>query len=158
MIATDAPAERSDSWLSQFYRFIAVGFLNSLVDVGVLTAEVWATGIHTGPGLVALNSVSFTLATLNSYLLNHRFTFHAGRYDAHTFGRFIAVSIGGFVVNDGTIYVAALLLRHTLHLGPVLNADAAKLFAVAASTIWNFSWYRLWVFRPARAGISGKRT
>lgn len=148
------PQERppsTDGAGPQFARFILIGLLNMLVDVGVLTLEVAVTRIHTGAGLVALNSVSFSIATLNSYFFNHRWTFRAGRYDARTFTRFLLVSIGGFFVNDGTIYVAAGLLAHWSLVGPLLRTDAAKLFAVAASTIWNFAWYRYWVFRSPAA-------
>lgn len=137
----------------QFARFVLVGLLNMLVDVGVLTLEVAVTRIHAGAGLVALNSVSFSVATLNSYFFNHRWTFRAGRYDRSTFTRFVLVSAGGFFVNDAAIYLAAGLLAHWSLVSPLLRTDAAKLCAVAASTVWNFAWYRYWVFRsPADLG------
>jgi putative flippase GtrA len=122
---------------AEFVRFALVGGLNTSVDFTVyvvLTRKIDFFGVH----LVSAATVAFCCAVTVSYLLNSLWTFRRSVDDWRMRApRFVAVAIGGLLVNAG---VLALLV----HLG--IHDIFAKLAASAASIAWNFPMHRKWTF------------
>ncbi len=141
----------------QVAKFIVVGGLNTLIDLGILT---WLSSVALPPetplfqvfGLsVAFYSlykaISFILANISSYYWNKHWTFHAGTSAQNTveFTTFFAVSIIGFLIN---ISVASGIF-HLAHLA--LTSNQVGLLAAAIGSIaglaWNFLGYKFLVFK-----------
>ena len=124
--------------LAQATRFALVGVANTAVDLTLFAVLFYALG---WPLLVA-NAGGFLIAVLVSYVLNKTWTFADNSRGSESVRRgvaFGAVAIVGLGVGSAVIWVAALFI-------PTI---AAKLTAIGATFLWNFTASRRWVFRPA---------
>jgi putative flippase GtrA len=113
--------------------------------VGVAAMAVhWLVVVALVPvGLAPLiaNVVGFGIAFNVSYLGHRYWTFTSDAAHATTLGRFFAVALGSFIINEA---LYSLLLRYT-HLDYQV-ALALVLFTVAGLT---FVLSRHWAFKPA---------
>ena len=127
---------------AQLVRFVLVGGLAALVDLGVyqllLHLDVWAP---------LAKGVSFVLGTTTAYLLNRRFTFASAGGGRGRFLGFLLLYGSTFAVNVG---VASLVL----HLAgapavgtPPVPALLAWFVAQACATTINFIVMRTVIFR-----------
>jgi putative flippase GtrA len=117
-------------------RFAVVGLINFAIDVAVFSIALYVLGI---PLLVA-NTLAYSLATINSYLMNKYWTF-AGRSDRNIstaeFTRFLLFNVGGLALSNLTVFLLAEFLL------PLI----AKLGAVGVTFVWNYLTIRRFVFR-----------
>jgi putative flippase GtrA len=139
-VAADAFARLGGRVLfGQAARFAAIGLVNTAVDFGVfLFAITFLTS-----SLVAANVLSWTVAVTGSYVLNSFITFapESGRVlRLRAYLAFVASGIAGLIANTATLLIAAKLL--------LLPVVLAKLLAIGASFLVNFSLARFVVFRP----------
>lgn len=141
----------------QIAKFVVIGGLNTLVDLGILTwlssvalpAETpWLTVLGATIAFYSLyKAISFILANINSYYWNKYWTFHANDSSrpATEFTSFFAVSIIGFIIN---LSVASAIF-HLVHLA--LTSNQIGLLAAAIGSIaglaWNFLGYKFFVFK-----------
>jgi len=139
---------RTEAW-----RFVIVGIINTVVDLGVLNVLIQLT--HTGEkGLpfMLIKTTSFMVAVMNSYFLNRSWTFRAtGRQKSlvRSGTQFVAVSLVGAVVNVGTASYIATFVSPALGLEK-LWPTAAALVGTACSFVWNFIGYKYIVFASRR--------
>src|SRR3989344_2662710 len=89
--------------IRQAIKFVLVGILNTLVDLGVLNLLIFASGIASGFGYSAFKGISFTVAVINSYFLNKFWTFKMRETEGvkREFAQFFIVSLIGFGINVG---------------------------------------------------------
>jgi putative flippase GtrA len=143
---------RTRIWLLAGWRNRAVGFkavvyalvglVNTAIDYSVfLTAHVVL-----GLPLIAANALSWMVAVGNSYMLNSTITFAVEtgrklRWSAYL--TFVASGIAGWLANTTALVVAVEVL--------LLPVWLAKLLAVMASFIVNFSLSHFVVFRVRRS-------
>ena len=124
--------------LIQFAMFGTVGAIGFLAD----TATVY--GLRHRLGLYGAGAVAYVVAATVTWLLNRVWTFRGqGSGPAHRqWARFLAVNLGGFVLNRGTYAILVTLVP--------LCAEQ-PVYAVAAGAIagmfMNFSLSRTMVFR-----------
>jgi putative flippase GtrA len=119
--------------------FAFVGVVNTLVDYGVFLCAYY---VLTFP-LIPANVLAWLVAVSGSYVMNSFITFAAesGReLRWRSYGTFVASGLAGMIVNTATLVVASGWLQF-----PV---PAAKLLAIAASFVVNFSLSHFVVFRP----------
>lgn len=142
--------------------FAIIGVVNSAVDYGVFllaralldrsagamalfasVSGLCACGSAASMSLIAANAIAWIVAASGSYIMNSTITFAAesgrklrwGAYFA-----FLASGIVGWVANTATLLVAAEVL--------LLPVWLAKLIAILASFVVNFSLSHFVVFRP----------
>ncbi len=120
----------------QIARFGVVGVAAMAVHWLVVVALV-----SLGLAPLIANVMGFAVAFNVSYLGHRRWTFASDAAHSTTLGRFFAVALGSFIINE-VLY--SLLLRYT-HLNYQV-ALALVLFAVAALT---FVLSRYWAFKHA---------
>jgi putative flippase GtrA len=116
--------------------FAVIGVLNTLIDLGVFLT---AYNIFSLP-LVPANVIAWMVAVSGSYVMNCFITFAAesgGRLRWRAYGAFVLSGVVGVIANTTTLVVASYWI-------PVL---AAKLVAIAASFLVNFSLSHFVVFR-----------
>lgn len=125
--------------VGQAARFALIGVLNTSVDFGVfLFALAYLTS-----SLVAANVLSWTVAVTGSYVMNSFITFAAEsgrRLRLRAYAGFVGSGVAGLIANTATLLVAAKLL--------LLPVVLAKVLAIGASFVVNFSLARFIVFRP----------
>ncbi|MGE0630302.1 MAG: GtrA family protein [Hyphomicrobiaceae bacterium] len=116
--------------------FALVGVVNTLIDLGIfIIAYSWA-----GLALVPANVLAWIIAVSASYVMNSYTTFAAesGRQLRwRSYGTFVASGVAGVIANTAVLVVASFWI-------PVL---AAKLLAILASFVVNFSLSHFVVFR-----------
>jgi putative flippase GtrA len=132
----------------QIVKFLEVGVLNTLIDIGILNLLVWLTGVTSGFGLAPLNTVSFLTAATNSYFWNKFWTFKKGKEKRRgEFLQFLIISAIGWGINTGIVVLG------TTYLAPIANLSAGawvnimKLTATFVSMTWNFIGYKFIVFK-----------
>lgn len=151
-IDVTAPKNGLLKLIKQFSKFVVVGGINTAIDFIILRILVAVTGIVGGVGIIVLNSLSFSVAVVNSYFLNKHWTFEDKTQSTSTnegfkFSQFFAVSLVGLAINGGIVYLI------TTHVSPVLGISHAnwvlvgKLFATGVSLFWNFIGYKIFVFK-----------
>jgi len=133
------------AFVAKAISFGLVGVVNTGVDFCVF----WIAAQEFGLPLVVANVISWTVAVSGSYVMNSMFTFAAesGRkLGWRPYGTFLASGVVGLVANTTTLLVAAKLAPHVIA-DPALQLAAAKLCAIAASFVVNFSLSHFVVFR-----------
>lgn len=134
-------------FFSQLGKFATVGFLNTAIDFGILNLLSSATGITTGLSLGGINVPAVMAALTNSYFWNKFWVFKAGEGStASDLPKFIAVSVGAILVNSGIVALGTEFPAPA-GLSPELWLNATKVLATAASFLWNFVGYKIFVFR-----------
>lgn len=134
----------------QFTKFALVGGVNTAIDFIILRALIGVTGITAGFGVALLNAVSFSVAVVNSYFMNKRWTFEDKTRDpdeSFKFSQFFIVSVIGLGLNSGIVYVFATYTDPMFGLSAANWVLVGKLFATGASLVWNFVGYKLFVFK-----------
>jgi putative flippase GtrA len=149
--------------------FAAIGVINTLVDFGVFLlarelfrspyftvvlggiAEFCQCGTAEKLALIPANVVAWSVAVSGSYVLNSLVTFsvESGRQlRLKSFASFVASGVAGLIANTATVYVLSYFIPEV----------AAKICAILASFLVNFSLSHLVVFRTRerRAGTSAE--
>ncbi len=152
-----APAPETASLLTrlvkQFSKFIIVGGVNTGIDFAVLNSLIFLTGFTSGWQIFVLNCISFSVAVVNSYYMNKRWTFKeaaaglATKDSSVQFSQFFVVSLIGITINGLILTGITTYIAAPFGLSDQLWANFAKLVATGASLVWNFIGYKLFVFK-----------
>lgn len=121
--------------LVQFVKFGIVGVANTLLTFAVYTLLLKVFGVW----YLAASAIGFAAGTINSFLLNRRWTFREHVGDAYTPVRWTVVQCVGLGINEGLLYVFV----HQAQLDKLL----AQAFATAVVTVSTFFANRAWTFR-----------
>jgi putative flippase GtrA len=125
--------------LPRWMRFIGVGGLGLITDLGVLTIVM-----SFGPHPLVARIVSLAAATLVTWRLNRALTFdRSDRHQSDESSRYVVVTI----VAQGTSYtIFAALVLSVLRSVP----QAALLIGAAAAAVISYNGHRLFVFSKGR--------
>jgi putative flippase GtrA len=137
--------------ISQFVRVGAVGLLGLVIDVSLfnlLRATVFEPS-HVAEGALWATLASTSVAIVFNWLGNRYWTFRNERR-AHWLREgleFALVSVGGLLISLGCVWFS----EHVLGLHSLLSDNIAKnVVGLVLGTMFRFTFYRLWVFRPSR--------
>lgn len=112
----------------KFLKFCLVGFSGMLVDFGF----TWLCKEKFKWNKYVSNSIGFVLAATNNYIWNRWWTFQSDNANIPIeYGKFLVISVIGLGLNNLVIYL--------LHEKLKLNFYLAKLIAIGAVTVWNFT-------------------
>jgi putative flippase GtrA len=133
-------------------KFVLVGVLNTLIDLGVLNLLIFATGIASGLWYTVFKGISFIAAVINSYILNKFWTFKsAGQANkGKEFAQFLTVSIVGFGINVGVASLVVNVISQQFPSFGVSEQIWANIGAISATfcaMAWNFIGYKFIVFK-----------
>ena len=131
--------------LWQFAKFAQVGVLNTAIDFGILNLLIFATGITSGLSIIPLNAISFSTAIINSFFWNEKWVLKAKK--EANFITFVIVTLIGLAINSGIVYAITTFVPPTFVDSQKLWANLAKVLATGISLVWNFTGYRLIVFK-----------
>jgi len=119
----------------QFVKFGIVGVSNTLLTFAVYTLLLKVFGVW----YLAASAIGFAVGTINSFLLNRRWTFRGHVGDALTPVRWMIVQCTGLGINLGLLYV----LVHDARVDKLI----AQALATAVVTVTTFFANRAWTFR-----------
>ncbi|MFH1175162.1 MAG: GtrA family protein [bacterium] len=135
----------------QFFKCGIVGVLNTAVNFVVLKILMDTTKIYEGPKYTRFTGVAFCVAVINSYIWNKNWTFKDKTKDLEKLVKqaliFFAISTVGLII---TIRMSDFVVNK---IGPQWGQDKeiwayiGNASAVFLTVIWNFTGYKLVVFR-----------
>jgi len=148
----------------QIAKFVLVGGLNMLVDIGVLAmlmklllsnyginpeSAITAVAGITVSFFVIYKATSFLVANINSFFWNKHWTFSGtpSKNGGEQFVQFIIVSIIGFLIN---LFFSSFIFSRVTPVGNINPSQWGLLYAVfgsIAGLVWNFLGYKLLVFK-----------
>ena len=131
--------------LWQFAKFALVGVLNTAIDFGILNLLMFVTKIESGLGIIPLNTISFSTAVINSFFWNKKWVFKKEK--GVNFITFFTVTLIGLVINNLIVYLITTYVPPVFDINGKLWANLAKALATGVAMIWNFTGYRLIVFK-----------
>lgn len=129
---------------TKFLKFGVVGASGMVVHFGVLYLLRDVIGINQ----YVANTIGFITAATTNYILNRIWTFRSHEKQvAVEYLKFIAVSVIGLGINNGTLWLGGKLL-------PDWNTDwrfyILWVVAVGVTTLWNFFGNMLFTFRKKK--------
>jgi putative flippase GtrA len=132
---------------AQFGRFACIGFANALVDFGVLYVLIAWSGLAAGGAYTFFKAISFSFATVHSYLWNKYWAFDASRTAGG--GRellsFIGVALSSLLVN--VIAASLVVAVRPASFAAASWAGVGAIVGSATALIFSFMGFRLFVFR-----------
>ena len=142
---------RSIPVVLQFVKFMAIGSLNTLLDLGVLNLLILITVIASGYWYSVFKAISFIVANINSYFWNKHWTFSSGKSATiREFGKFFTVSVIGFAINIGIASFIVNIVGAPAGFSPAEWANVGAIIATLAVLLWNFLGYKFLVFKNVR--------
>lgn len=132
----------------QFAKFLLVGALATVFDLGTLSFFIDIFSISAGIYFSLFKSISFIIATISKYFVDKFWAFEKKETNemGSEFMKFFVATLVGLVINVGT---ASLIVAAGPKFG--LPADSwAKVAGIAAVLItfaWNFTAYKFIVFK-----------
>jgi putative flippase GtrA len=150
-----------DRITGQAARFIAVGFLNTAVDLGVFYLLMHIPGVPAPEeeGFTLYSTVakgfSYFLGICNSFVWNKYWTFNAAKSErgGREFGVFLLVNSAPLVINVVVFGLLGLWIHSGSRLVQVGKAFAAAVVAV----VWNFLGSRYIAFRHTALKSTAER-
>ena len=133
-------------------KFVLVGGLNTLIDLGALNVLMFLSDIKTGVWFSVFKGISFTAAVVNSYILNKFWTFKStgAEKKGKEFVQFLIVSIFGFGINVGVATLVVNVISPQFPYSGVSEVIWANIGAISATfcaMAWNFIGYKFFVFK-----------
>ncbi len=136
--------------LIQYLKFGTVGLTSGALDLGSLNLMLWLWPHANHLVDVLFNTIAYSLAVLNSYIWNSRFTFRDGVQGTHTQKvAFVAQAFVSLLISDGIFYGATILLSNLHYLPTLVNDNIAKLLSMFLSSLCSFFFMKYFVFRDA---------
>ncbi|OGF63274.1 hypothetical protein A2926_03620 [Candidatus Giovannonibacteria bacterium RIFCSPLOWO2_01_FULL_44_40] len=149
---------------TQFGKYVTAGFLSTLIDFTTLNVVSALTGVTAGIVIGWVNIPGFVIAVFNGYLWNKLWVFSPrlsvfprGASDRNLvsdktgvfsdFPKFLAVTVGGLILNSVTIIIITTYISIPLGLTPQRWLNVAKVLASILVIIWNFAGFKFFVFR-----------
>jgi len=132
----------------QLAKFLLVGVLNTLVDLGILNLIILFVEVSSGIWYSIFKGFSFLVAVINSYFWNKWWTFEKkGEGGGKEFSQFLMVSVIGFGINVGIASLVVNISGPQLGLSPKIWANVGAVMATLCSMLWNFVGYKFIVFK-----------
>lgn len=142
-------------FFGQFSRYAVAGFLSAGIDFGVLNSLIFLTGISAGIGFGVFKGAGYILGNINAYLWNKYWTFRKYEADGtlslravgREYGKFLTVGVVGFLLNVGVALVIVNGIGPQFGWSDVAWANIGAAAGSAVAILWNFTGYKLFVFR-----------
>lgn len=133
----------------QAAKFLLVGVLATVVDLGAFNGLILISGIASGFYASVFKGITFITATSSKYFLDKFWAFEkmekAGM--GKEFSQFFIVTLVGFVVNVGLFAFINNTVGPQFGIETKLWANLAALSAAVLTAAWNFFAYKFIVFK-----------
>jgi len=136
-------------WVFQLAKYLLIGVLATITDLGVLNILMWISGAAAGIGYSVFKGISFVVATSAKYFGDKFWAFEKmERKGIHKeFGQFFIVTLIGLGLNVGIASLVVNVLGPQFGLSETLWANIGGIAAAFAVTAWNFIGYKFIVFK-----------
>ena len=136
------------AWALEMSRFLVVGGVSFVVDMGLFNLLVFGPGHVLGNKTTTANVIAISAATLVSWVGNRHWTFAAKRTDRQMRELLVygAINVVAALVPVATVAMG----RYTFHQDSQLALNAAKVIGIILGTAIRYVGYKLWVFTGSK--------
>ncbi len=136
-------------WLFQLAKYLLIGVLATITDLGVLNLLMLASGITAGGLFSVFKGVSFLIATSAKYFGDKFWAFEKMERTGmgKEFSKFFFVTLIGLGLNVGTASFIVNVVGPQFGISSTLWANVGGIAAAFAVTAWNFIGYKFIVFK-----------
>ena len=113
------------------------------IDFGIFNLLLACCHEPSSTKLLGINTLAVSLAMINSYICNGRWTFNQLSLQPYQISRFTCASLMGMLINSLIVWAGSCIFSDHI----ILWLNLVKQLAVVSST-WNFLAYKYWVFSP----------
>jgi putative flippase GtrA len=145
------PVMRHTITLRRYGFFLLIGMMNAVVDIAVLDGFIWLLPSKTPVALLVYNTIAVIAAITNSYFWNRRVTFRdmsTGSRREHLL--FLLQAAINLCLNDVIVVAVSSYFVFSKSVPFFISSNAAKAFAMVASSAVSFLCMRFFVFQGAR--------
>jgi len=141
----------------QAAKYLLIGILATLIDLGVMNILITISGIATGMYYSVSKGISFLFATFSKYFGDKFWAFEQMEKEEmkKEFAKFFLVTLVGLVIN---VYIASIVVNFLgyhivtlfgsqLGLNEKMIANVGAIVAAIAVAVWNFVGYKFIVFK-----------
>ena len=120
----------------EFIRFGIVGFLNTLIDYGVMNILMFALKVNQGSGFIAIKTFSIALSVVFSYYANLLWTFKLKKGNKEQLIKFVVLSVITIGVN---VWIAGYMVDNiNVSLDKYLWANIASLIGAVVAIVMRY--------------------
>ncbi len=124
----------------QFIKFALVGISSTVIDWGIYLVLTRFLGIY----YLMAKILSFSIAVINSYIWNRRWTFRSNDpQKLREFIKFLIIAFVGVILNTLIMYIVVDFIR--------LSDIYGLFFASAIVMFWNFTANKYYTFKESQA-------
>lgn len=132
------------NFIIQLVKYGSIGFVNFLINVGVLNLLMYITNITSGFTFYIFVAISFIIYSTNGYLMNKKFTF---KYKANKNPYFQYLAVMGTAAFFNATIISTLTLFNIFKLSPRLWANVVILLASMITGLCSFLINKLVIFK-----------
>lgn len=136
-------------WIFQAAKFLLIGVLATLVDLGILNLLIVISGLAVGTAFSFFKGISFLVATLAKYFGDKFWAFEKMEKTGmgKEFIQFFLVTLIGLGINVGVASLVVNTLGPQFGLTEKVWANVGGIIAAFITAIWNFLGYKFIVFK-----------
>ena len=136
-------------WIFQLAKYLLIGVLATITDLGVLNFLMWLSGLTVGLWYSVFKGISFVVATCAKYFGDKFWAFEKTEKTGmgKEFGQFFVVTLIGLGFNVAVASLIVNVVGPQFGLSEKLWANVGGIAAAFAVTAWNFIGYKFIVFR-----------
>jgi putative flippase GtrA len=133
----------------QLAKFLLIGVLATIFDLGTLSAFIAYFGISSGVTYLAFKAVSFMIATVLKYIPDKFWAFKKPETAnmSKEFYQFFAVTLTGLIINVSIAHLIVNVMGPQFSLPAALWGNLGGIGAVIVTFAWNFVGYKFFVFK-----------
>lgn len=142
---------RYKSSILQYAQYCLIGLSCASIDLGIINLLLFVFPTQNNIPLAVYNTIAYSLATLNSYIWNSKFTFrHHAKHSKKQIIGFVIQALVSLGISD-LIFVGGTKLLHGMNLTPDwLVHNVAKLTSMFLSSLASFFFNKYLVFRTKK--------
>ena len=126
-------------------RFAIVGTANTIVNFMILNLSFYALN----QSKITSSLIATSCAIVFSFILNRNFVFMDKERPAKKFLVFIAITAGGVLLIQNSVYAVLISL---LNYNDLIEINVSNLLASLCVMFWNYNGYKIFVFHGKRFG------
>jgi putative flippase GtrA len=136
-------------WIFQAAKYLLIGVLATMVDLGILNLLMLVSGIASGIFYSVFKGISFIVATCSKYFGDKFWAFEKMEKTGmgKEFSQFFLVTLIGFGINVGFASLIVNLIGPQFGITPKLWANVGGIVAAIGAAAWNFIGYKFIVFK-----------
>lgn len=130
-------------------KFLLMGVLATLIDLGVLNLAIWIFNIARGWAFSIFKLISFVFAIIAKYWGNKLWAFEQQK-DEQTgkeFSKFLLLTLIGLGINIGVASFVVNVIGPQFGIKPKIWANIGAIIAAIIGSAWNFLTYKFIVFK-----------